>query len=48
MQGANLIDGKAIADQIRAEIKAETEKLKSQYQGKVPGNCCLFLFFNCF
>jgi 5,10-methylene-tetrahydrofolate dehydrogenase/methenyl tetrahydrofolate cyclohydrolase len=37
MQSGNIIDGKGIADQIRAEIKAETEKLKIQAGGKVPG-----------
>ncbi len=33
---AQIIDGKAIAATIRAEIKAEVEQLKTQY-GKVPG-----------
>jgi 5,10-methylene-tetrahydrofolate dehydrogenase/methenyl tetrahydrofolate cyclohydrolase len=33
---ANLIDGKAIAADIRSEIKAEVEQLQAQY-GKVPG-----------
>ncbi|NOZ26444.1 MAG: bifunctional methylenetetrahydrofolate dehydrogenase/methenyltetrahydrofolate cyclohydrolase FolD [Chloroflexi bacterium] len=33
---ATIIDGKAIAAEIRQEIKAEVERLKAQY-GKVPG-----------
>ncbi|HEY64727.1 MAG TPA: bifunctional methylenetetrahydrofolate dehydrogenase/methenyltetrahydrofolate cyclohydrolase FolD [Caldilineae bacterium] len=33
---ATIIDGKAIAAEIRAEIKAEVEQLKAKY-GKVPG-----------
>ena len=34
---ATIIDGKKIAADIRLEIKAEVDKLKTKYGGKVPG-----------
>ena len=35
-----LIDGKAIAETIRQELKAEVEELKLKHGGKVGSGCC--------
>ena len=42
---AQIIDGKAIAATIRAEVKAEVEELKAQ-TGQVPGDHACILHGN--